>query len=81
MVLMANNKTTQLALLTAALLVGYSRIYLGQHFLLDVIVGAVIGTASGIIGFYIAINMKPVKIFNQRKNRKEDEQIAGTAIT
>ena len=81
MVLMANNKTIQLALLTAALLVGYSRIYLGQHFLLDVIVGAVIGTASGIIGFYIAINMKPVKIFNQRKNRKVDEQIAGTAIT
>ena len=72
MVLMANNKITQLALLTAALLVGYSRIYLGQHFLLDVIVGAVIGTASGITGFYMAINMKPVKIFNQRKNRQEN---------
>ncbi len=81
MVLMANNKITQLLLLTAAILAGYSRIYLGQHFLLDVIVGAVIGTASGITGFYIAINMKPIKIFNQRKNRKENEQIAGTAIS
>ena len=46
-VLMTDTKRWQLPLLLAAILVGYSRIYLGQHFLLDVLTGAIIGVVSG----------------------------------
>ena len=68
---MTDKKTLQLFMLTIAISVGYSRIYLGQHFWLDVIVGAVIGTGSGVFGFYLGINRKPVKIFNYNKNRQK----------
>ncbi len=43
-----NNAGRQLLLLLAALLVGYSRIYLGQHFLQDVLMGSVIGVCTAI---------------------------------
>lgn len=45
-------------LLFGAMLVGYSRVYLSQHFPLDVWVGAVIGTISGIIVFKLISNPK-----------------------
>ena len=44
--LMIKNKKWQLLILPAAALVGYSRIYLAQHFLLDVIAGALLGSVS-----------------------------------
>jgi membrane-associated phospholipid phosphatase len=40
-----------LGMLIIAILVGYSRIYLGQHFLQDVAAGAVLGTISGLVAF------------------------------
>ncbi len=43
------NKKYCLPLLALGALVGYSRIYLGQHFLLDVAVGSFIGVAFSII--------------------------------
>lgn len=49
------NKNQQKLLLLAAALVGYSRIYLAQHFLLDVLAGAVLGTISGFLGLYFAL--------------------------
>lgn len=60
LVLMMSNKNKQLLILLAALLVGYSRIYLAQHFLLDVIIGAVIGTASGVMSVYFAFNFNQI---------------------
>jgi membrane-associated phospholipid phosphatase len=39
----------QLELMLLAGLVGFSRIYLGQHFLLDVTIGALIGTIMGML--------------------------------
>jgi len=36
----------QLTFLMTAILVGYSRIYLSQHFLIDVVVGSMVGTFS-----------------------------------
>lgn len=51
---MIKNKRWQLLILAAAALVGYSRIYLAQHFLLDVIAGALLGSISGVLAFYIA---------------------------
>lgn len=43
------NKNYSILFLTAAIMVGYSRIYLAQHFLEDVIAGSVIGLISAII--------------------------------
>lgn len=56
MILMMRNKQLQVLILMAALLVGYSRIYLAQHFLLDVIVGAAIGSIAAIPAVYLAQN-------------------------
>ena len=54
LVLIAEKKFIQLPLLLIAILIGYSRIYLGQHFLLDVIAGAFIGSISTLITVYFA---------------------------
>lgn len=43
------NKRLGIILLFTAIFVGYSRIYIGQHFLIDVIAGSIIGVISGII--------------------------------
>lgn len=61
MVLMMKNKNLQLLILLAAMLVGYSRIYLAQHFLLDVIAGALLGSFSGILAFFLAKNRINIK--------------------
>ncbi len=51
---------TQLLVLLTAILVGYSRIYLAQHFLLDVMIGAVIGSAAGLMAFVLVKNSKKI---------------------
>jgi len=61
MALMMKDKTLQVLILIAAVLVGYSRIYLAQHFLLDVMIGAAIGSSSGILAVYLAKNVKGIK--------------------
>jgi membrane-associated phospholipid phosphatase len=43
------NKNYSILFLLMAALVGYSRIYLGQHFMDDVLAGSVIGVASAIV--------------------------------
>ncbi len=47
-----NNKIAIPCLILAAL-VGYSRIYLAQHFLQDVIMGAILGTFFGLLSYYL----------------------------
>lgn len=69
LVLVLKNKTWQPHILLSAVLVGYSRIYLAQHFLLDVIIGAVIGSVSGIAAFYLAKNIKGIKISIKKMHR------------
>ncbi len=49
MALYVNKKRWGLIFLVIAMMVGYSRIYLGQHFLQDVIAGAILGTVTGLI--------------------------------
>ena len=58
------DKTMQLFILIAAILVGYSRIYLAQHFLLDVLIGALIGSGSGILAVYLSPKYKKLKTVN-----------------
>lgn len=42
----------QMLFLIAAILVGYSRMYLSQHFMVDVLVGSAIGTLSAALSYY-----------------------------
>ncbi|MCX6308609.1 MAG: phosphatase PAP2 family protein [Bacteroidia bacterium] len=46
----------QMLFLITAILVGYSRMYLSQHFLVDVVVGSAIGTFSAAFSYYWFIN-------------------------
>jgi len=52
-VLTMKNKNWQLLILSAAVLVGYSRVYLAQHFLIDVTIGALLGCISGLLSFLL----------------------------
>lgn len=47
-----SNKQAGLGYFFIALMVGYSRIYLGQHFLQDVVAGAVLGTLSAMLVYW-----------------------------
>ncbi len=69
LVLVLKNKTWQPHILIAAVLAGYSRIYLAQHFLLDVMIGAVIGSISGIAAVYLAKNTKSIKLSIKKMHR------------
>jgi membrane-associated phospholipid phosphatase len=51
------NKTYSIIFLIVAALVGYSRIYLGQHFMDDVLAGSVIGVFSSIICWLYFANL------------------------
>jgi membrane-associated phospholipid phosphatase len=68
LVLLSKNRIVQWPVLIGAVLVGYSRIYLGQHFLLDVLIGAIIGILTGIGCVYVAyrysFTRQPFKLFN-----------------
>jgi membrane-associated phospholipid phosphatase len=67
--LMIKNKKWQILIMPAAALVGYSRIYLAQHFLLDVIAGALLGSISGVLAFFIAQNRVNIKIAFKKMHR------------
>jgi membrane-associated phospholipid phosphatase len=54
--LFTRNKKLSLLYLAAAVLVGYSRVYLGQHFLQDVLAGAIIGVAAALTVYMIIDN-------------------------
>lgn len=67
------NKWYSLIALLLALAVGYSRIYLSQHFLEDVSVGSIIGVLSGISAILL-LNKWATKIslrVKQKQNKKE----------
>lgn len=53
LVLIIKNKKWQLPIFVVTLLIGYSRIYLAHHFLIDVVAGAVLGLSSGVLAFYL----------------------------
>ena len=55
--LMSKRPLWQMMCLITALLVGYSRLYLSQHFAIDVVVGSAIGTVSAMLSYHWFINL------------------------
>ncbi len=51
--LLIKNRVVSILLLTIAVLVGYSRIYLLQHFLMDVVAGAFIGSGIAFLCWHL----------------------------
>jgi membrane-associated phospholipid phosphatase len=66
--LIAKNKILSAFALLLALLVGYSRIYLGQHFLTDVAAGAVIGCFTTYITWHAMENNREPIWMNRKIN-------------
>ncbi len=75
------NKKWQLPLLFGAVLVGYSRIYLAQHFLIDVIIGASIGVIAGVCSVYLVTNFKNMMLFFKKQFRLLDSPISNPTST
>ena len=63
------NKMQYVLLLLAATLVAFSRVYLSQHFLLDVLAGSFIGLLGGIGCVYFTRNINEDKLVFKKKNK------------
>lgn len=55
MAIFSRGRNTKIAYLLGAILVGYSRIYLGQHFLGDVLIGSCIGTITAVLVHWLFV--------------------------
>ncbi|HEV2482513.1 MAG TPA: phosphatase PAP2 family protein [Puia sp.] len=55
MAIFARSRNAKIACLFGGVLVGYSRIYLGQHFLGDVLMGSCIGTITAVLVHWIFV--------------------------
>ena len=73
LVLTMQNKTWQLPILFAATLAGYSRMYLAQHFLTDVMMGAFLGLIAGIYSVYLVYHTNITKRLKQNKNNNHTD--------
>ena len=68
LILYFKNTTACFLLLLTAVLVGYSRIYLGQHFLDDVIAGSILGVITSLIIYCNTSNKEwPSRLFKIKK--------------
>jgi membrane-associated phospholipid phosphatase len=56
--MITENKFTKLLLFTVAFLVAYSRIYLSQHFFVDIYFGSLIGAFASILSFFWTLQWK-----------------------
>lgn len=62
-----STKRLQVLFLLMAIGVGFSRIYLSQHFLLDALAGSFIGVAGASLCIYLCRNMKEEKLIFKSK--------------
>jgi membrane-associated phospholipid phosphatase len=58
-ILLVKHTGLKWAILFLSIMVGYSRIYLGQHFLSDVLAGIAVGILSGAVAVYLEKKMPP----------------------
>ncbi|MCW3086059.1 MAG: phosphoesterase PA-phosphatase related [Bacteroidetes bacterium] len=68
--LITKNKTLKLACILLALVVGYSRIYLSQHFLEDVYAGSLIGVVTTLFVFFFIQRSQVAWLNRSLINRK-----------
>lgn len=74
--LISNNKLYGILYFALALAAGYSRVYLGQHFFVDVIWGSLIGVISTLVVYYFGIAYFDKKQFSWAdKHLKINENI------
>ncbi len=69
-----NRKSGFLTAMTLAMLTGFSRVYISQHFLIDVLAGSVLGTLSALFFYWYFRKLKPawldlslLNVFNLKK--------------
>lgn len=55
LILLVKNETWRIVIFIVALLIGFSRVYLIQHFMIDIYIGSVFGIISVIIGWKIML--------------------------
>lgn len=55
--LLSGRKSIQIVLFTFAALCAYSRVYLSQHFFIDIFIGSIIGTLGSVIIFNFSRNL------------------------
>ncbi len=66
--LIAKNKSVGGVALILALLIGYSRVYLAQHFLMDVAAGAIVGAVTTFIVWQLIENSQRPRWMNRKLN-------------
>ncbi|MBL0356189.1 MAG: phosphatase PAP2 family protein [Chitinophagaceae bacterium] len=68
--LYAVNKWQQLLLLALAVMVGFSRIYLSQHFLTDVLAGSLLGIVGAVLCVYWCRNLTDDQLLYKKKEHQ-----------
>ncbi len=71
LVLVFKKKNISLFCLFMAILIGYSRIYLAQHFLIDVIFGAIAGICCALISYHQVYDLKLFRSAKVNKRYKK----------
>jgi membrane-associated phospholipid phosphatase len=68
-VLVYNKRLVNYMVLLLAVMVGFSRIYLGQHFLQDVVAGAFLGEVCAMLTYYFIWQKSAQKFYSYRHKR------------
>jgi membrane-associated phospholipid phosphatase len=63
--LFANKNINKLLFLALAMLTAFSRVYLSQHWLVDITVGSVIGMTSAVVFYYVFISKNKLQKLNK----------------
>lgn len=81
MVMIFKKKKISFLCISFAVITGYSRIYLAQHFLQDVIFGALTGTLFALLSYYQVYDQKILKILKRIKMRRRQNAIRKHALS
>lgn len=65
LICLTRNRLLQVLYMLLAILVGISRIYILQHFMIDTIAGSLIGMASGLIVWWYFVEKRPELLYNK----------------
>jgi membrane-associated phospholipid phosphatase len=63
--LFVRNHLNKLLFLGIAILVAFSRVYLSQHWLVDITVGSIIGSLTAMVLYYLVVSLDKMKKLNR----------------